>query len=300
MGKFDGRVVAVTGAGGGIGREHALRFAAEGAKVVVNDLGSTRDGAGSDASTAQTVVDEIVAAGGTAVANTASVSSWEGARSIVDTAIGAFGDLHVVVNNAGFVRDRMIVTMSEDDFDSVVAVHLKGTFALTRWAAEYWRNQAKSGSTTPRRIVNTTSHSGLYGNAGQVNYASAKMGIIGLTMVAARELERYHVRVNAIAPLGRTRMTTGTPGFENALSAPEDENAFDQYHPGNNSPVAMLLATDDCPFNGQVFEVLGGRVAVFQGPTPEPAIEADRVWTIEDLQAATKDWPVGPPSQPGL
>ncbi|MFI5957522.1 SDR family NAD(P)-dependent oxidoreductase [Cryptosporangium sp. NPDC051539] len=300
MGKFDGRVVAVTGAGGGIGREHALRFAAEGAQVVVNDLGSTRNGAGADGSAAQTVVDEIVAAGGTAVANTSSVSSWEGARSIVTDAVEAFGDLHVVVNNAGFVRDKTIVGMSEEDFDSVVAVHLKGTFAVTHWAAAYWRDQAKAGSTASRRLVNTTSHSGLYGNPGQVNYASAKMGIVGLTVVAARELERYHVRANVIAPLGRTRMTTGTQGFEDALAAPEDPDAYDRYHPGHNSSVAMFLATDESPFTGQVFEVLGGRVGLFGGPTVEHAIEAERFWTIEDLAAETKGWPVGPPSQPGL
>jgi NAD(P)-dependent dehydrogenase (short-subunit alcohol dehydrogenase family) len=300
VGEFDGRVVIVTGAGAGIGREHALQFAAEGAQVVVNDLGTARDGSGSDRSAAQSVVDEIVAAGGTAVASVESVASWDGAKAIVDAAVDNFGDLHVVVNNAGILRDKFLVNMSEEDFDSVVEIHLKGTFAVSRWAATYWRQQSKAGAQFPRRIVNTTSHSGLYGNPGQANYASAKMGIAALTMVSARELERIGVHTNAIAPLGRTRMTTGTPGFQDALKAPDDENAFDIYHPGNNTPLAMLLASDKCQFNGQVFEVLAGKVSLLEPWTRVETLTADRRWTLEELQTATKEWPVGPPPMPGV
>ena len=185
MGQFDGRVVIVTGAGRGIGREHAIRFATEGAEVVVNDLGGANDGSGSDQSAAQAVVDEIVQAGGHAIANTDSVATWGGARTIVDAAVDTFGDLHIVVNNAGFVRDRSLVNMSEEDFDSVIDVHLKGTFAVSRWAAIYWRDRSKADRKQARAIVNTTSGSGLFGNAGQANYASAKMGIAALTIVCA-------------------------------------------------------------------------------------------------------------------
>ncbi len=179
MGLFDGRVVIVTGAARGVGREYALRFGAEGAQVVVNDLGGANDGTGEDRTPAQQLVDEITATGGTAIAKGDSVVSWDGAKAIVDCAVDTFGDLLIVVNDAGFVRDRTIVNMSEEDFDAVVQVHLKGTFAMTRWAGSYWRDQTKAGRQDQRRIVNTTSGSGLFGNAGQANYASAKMGIVG-------------------------------------------------------------------------------------------------------------------------
>jgi NAD(P)-dependent dehydrogenase (short-subunit alcohol dehydrogenase family) len=298
MGQFDGRVVIVTGAGRGIGREHAIRFATEGAQVVVNDLGGANDGSGSDQSAAQAVVDEIVQAGGHAIANTDSVATWGGARTIVDAAVDTFGDLHIVVNNAGFVRDRSLVNMSEEDFDSVIDVHLKGTFAVSRWAAIYWRDRSKADRKQARAIVNTTSGSGLFGNAGQANYASAKMGIAALTIVCARELQRYGVRTNAIAPGARTRMTLATPGFDEVLKAPDDEGVFDKWHPGNTSPIAMYLATEQCPFNGQVFETLGGRVSLYKGWTTDQSVTADHTWTVEELQAATKDWPVGPPDMP--
>lgn len=298
MTQFDGRVVVVTGAGRGIGREHALRFAAEGASVVVNDVGGANDGSGSDRSAAQEVVDEITNAGGIAVVNTDSVGTWEGAKSIIDTAIEAFGDLHILVNNAGIVRDSAIVNMTEVDFDMVIDVHLKGTFATSRWAAIYWREQSKSGNVTPRRIVNTTSGSGLFGNAGQANYASAKMGITALTIVCARELIRYGVKTNAIAPGARTRMTLATPGFDEVLKAPEDKAVFDKWHPGNTSPIAMYLATDQCQFNGQVFETLGGRVSLYKGWTTEESVTADHTWSITELEDAMKNWPVGPPDMP--
>jgi NAD(P)-dependent dehydrogenase (short-subunit alcohol dehydrogenase family) len=298
MARFDDKVVIVTGAGRGIGREHALAFAADGARVVVNDRGGAKDGSGSDQSAARAVVDEISARGGTAIANTDDVGAWEGARAIVQAALDAFGDLHVVVNNAGILRDRMIVSMTEEDFDRVIEVHLKGTFAVTRWAATYWREQTKAGAVAPRRIVNTSSGSGLFGNAGQANYASAKMGIAAFTIVCARELERYGVRANAIAPGARTRLTLATPGIEEVLEAPAD--GFDPWHPANTTPIVQWLADDACPFNGQVFETVGGRVTLYQGWTRLETAALDRRWTVDELQAATAAWPAGPPPMPEL
>ena len=298
MGLFDNRVVIVTGAGRGIGREHALQFAAEGAAVVVNDLGGTHDGSGEDGSPARQVVDEIIAAGGRAVANGDSVGSWDGAQSIVRTAIETFGDLHILVNNAGITRDRPIVNMTERDFDAVVEVHLKGSFALTHWAAVHWRVESKAGRQVARSIVNTTSGSGLFGNAGQANYASAKMGIAALTIVSARELSRYGARVNAIAPAARTRMTLATPGFEDVLKAPDDADAFDRWHPANPTPMAMFLATEDCPFNGQVFETFGERVSLYAAWPVEKSAIAEQGWTVAGLALATKGWPAGPPAMP--
>src|SRR5580698_9896299 len=211
------RVAIITGAGRGIGREHALLFASLGAKVVVNDLGGAVDGSGADISAAQSVVDEITAAGGQAVANTDSVSSFDGAKAMVDQAVSAFGDLHVVVNNAGILRDRMLVSMSEQEFDDVIAVHLKGTFNLTRHAADVWREQVKAGNGGDRAIVNTSSGAGLHGNVGQTNYAAAKAGIAAMTIVAGMELQRYGVRANCIAPIARTRLTLQTPGMGESM-----------------------------------------------------------------------------------
>ena len=205
-GSCTGRVVVITGAGNGIGRAHALAFAAQGAQVVVNDLGGARDGGGSSAGPAQAVADEITAIGGEAVANTSDISSWAVATP-VSQAIEAFGGLDVVVNNAGILRDRMIVTMTEQDWDAVIGVHLKGTFAMLHHAAAYWRQRAKEGHANDARVINTTSPSGLFGNPGQANYGAAKAGIASLTIIAARELDRYGVTVNAIAPTALTRMT---------------------------------------------------------------------------------------------
>jgi len=213
MGALEGRVAIITGAGRGIGREHALLFASEGARVVVNDLGGAVDGSGDDRTAAEQVVDEIRAFGGEAVSNGDDVASWEGAKRLIDSAVDAFGDLHVLVNNAGILRDRMLVNMSEEDWDSVVHVHLKGHFLPTRWAASYWREQVKSGHEVHASIVNTSSTSGLLGNPGQTNYGAAKAGIGAFTVIAAQELSRYGVRVNAIAPAARTRMTEQTPGL---------------------------------------------------------------------------------------
>ncbi len=212
MGICDGRVVIVTGAGRGIGRGHALEFAHQGAKVVVNDLGAEVDGNGSSTGPAGEVVDEIRAMGGEAIANGENVADFEGARRLVQSAVDTFGDLHVLVNNAGILRDRMLVNMTEAEWDAVINVHLKGTFAPTRHAAEYWREQTKAGKTVDARVICTSSTSGIFGNPGQANYGAAKAGIASFAIIASRELGRYGVTVNAIAPAARTRMTENLGG----------------------------------------------------------------------------------------
>ncbi len=287
MGALDGRVAIITGAGRGIGREHALLFAAEGAKVVVNDAGSAVDGSGDDrGSPAAQVVDEIAAAGGEAVVNTDDVASWDGGRRLVQSAVETFGDLHVLVNNAGILRDRMIVNMTEEDWDSVVHVHLKGHFVPTRHAAAYWRERAKSGAEVRACVVNTSSTSGLSGNPGQANYGSAKAGIAAFTLIAAQELGRYGVRVNAIAPAARTRMTELTPGLSDIVKAPADGSQFDVWDPSNVSPLVAYLATEDCPLTGRVYFVQGGTVRNFQNWTMTESIDRPSRWTVEDLRAA--------------
>ncbi len=234
------RVAIITGGGRGIGREHALLFASLGAKVVVNDLGGAIDGSGADVSAAQSVVDEIVAAGGQAVASTHSVTSFDEAKAIVDLAVSTFGDLHVVVNNAGILRDRMLVSMSEQEFDDVISVHLKGTFNITRHAAEHWREAAKKGDIIDRAIVNTSSGAGLHGNVGQTNYSAAKAGIAAMTVVNGMELNRYGVRANCIAPVARTRLTLQTPGMGDAMG----KSVFD---PENISPLVAVWLPRPAP-----------------------------------------------------
>jgi len=278
------RVAIITGAGRGIGREHALLFASLGAKVVVNDLGGAVDGSGADISAAQAVVDEITAAGGQAVANTDSVSSFDGAKAMVDQAVSTFGDLHVVVNNAGILRDRMLVSMSEQEFDDVIAVHLKGTFNLTRHAADVWRDAAKTGTVTDRAIVNTSSGAGLHGNVGQTNYSAAKAGIAIITVVNAMELTRYGVRANCIAPVARTRLTMQTPGMGEAMQ----QHLFD---PENVSPLVAVLASEGCPFNGQVFSVYGGSVGIYAGWSIADSVDTDDRWTAESLATAMDKLP---------
>jgi NAD(P)-dependent dehydrogenase (short-subunit alcohol dehydrogenase family) len=277
MGALKRRVVIITGAGRGVGRGHALFFASEGAKVVVNDLGGNPDGSGSDASPAQQVVDEIIARGGEAVANHDSVSSWEGAERLVKQAVEAFGDLHAVVNNAGILRDRTIANMTEEEWDSVINVHLKGTFCVTRFAATYWRDQAKAGSQVDRSVVNTSSTSGLFGAPRQSNYGSAKSGIATFSQIASRELARYNVRVNCIAPTARTRLTENIP----MMAAPED--GFDAMDPGNISPFIAYLASEACRINGHVFHVVGGRVNLFKPWEIVDSISKDGRWTVEEL-----------------
>ncbi|HEY7625649.1 MAG TPA: SDR family oxidoreductase [Ilumatobacteraceae bacterium] len=256
----EGRVAIVTGAGRGIGREHALSLAAHGAKVVVNDLGGNIDGTGGDLSPAEQVVAEIRGMGGEAVANGDSVSSWEGAQRLINTAVEAFGDLHAVINNAGILRDRMLTNMTEEEWDAVINVHLKGTFAPSRWAAAYWREQAKAGKLVDGRIINTTSVSGIYGNPGQTNYGAAKAGIAAFTTIAALELGRYGVTVNAVAPVALTRMTEGLG------PAPETDEEREMRSPRWIAPIATWLASAESKdVTGRVFEASGSVLAIAEG-----------------------------------
>ena len=285
MGALDGRIAIITGAGRGIGREHALLFADEGAKVVVNDLGGALDGSGDDRTPAEQVADEIVAAGGEAVANADDITDWEGGKHLIDTAVEAFGDVNVLVNNAGILRDRVLVNMSEAEWDAVVQVHLKGHFVPTRHAAAYWREQSKAGKEVHAAVVNTSSTSGLLGNPGQANYGAAKAGIAAFTVITAEELSRYGVRVNAIAPAARTRMTEQTPGLSDIVQVPSDPSVFDKWDPANISPLVAYLATEACPITGRVFFVQGGQVRLFQPWTMTETIEKDDRWTVAELAA---------------
>jgi len=285
MGALDGRVCIITGAGRGIGREHALLFASEGAKVVVNDLGGALDGSPEDGTPAEQVAAEIVAMGGEAIANHDNVADWDGAKHMIDQAVETFGDLHVLVNNAGNLRDRVLVNMSEDDWDAVIHVHLKGHFAPLHHAANYWRDQTKAGKDVKASVINTSSTSGLLGNPGQGNYGAAKAGIAALTIIAASELGRYGIRVNALAPNARTRMTESAPGLVDLVKEPDDAAAFDVWDPANISPLVGYLATESCPSTGKVFFVLGGTIRNFQGWTLTDTLEKDDRWTVAELQA---------------
>jgi NAD(P)-dependent dehydrogenase (short-subunit alcohol dehydrogenase family) len=283
MGQLDGRVVIITGAGRGIGREHALLFAAEGAKVVVNDLGGGLDGSSAEATPAEQVVAEIHAMGGEAVANHDNIADWEGGKRLIDAAIESFGDLHVLVNNAGILRDRVLVNLSEDDWDAVINVHLKGHFVPTRHAAAYWREQAKAGKPVNAAIINTSSTSGLLGNVGQSNYGAAKSGIASFTVIIAEELKRYGVRANAIAPAARTRMTESTPGLSDIVQKPGDAAVFDAWDPANISPLVVALAAPTCEITGEVFFVQGGRVSRFQNWTMKETLDKNDRWTVAEL-----------------
>src|SRR5437764_11057578 len=275
MGALDGKVAIVTGAGRGIGRGEALLLASEGAKVVVNDLGAAREGEGADKTPAQEVADEIVAGGGEAVANYDDVASWPGAESLIGQAVEAFGKLDILVNNAGILRDGMSFNLSEEDWDSVIRVHLKGHFAPSRFAAVYWREQSKAGELVAGRIINTSSESGLYGNAGQTNYAAAKAGIASMTIVLARELERSGVRVNSIAPVAATRLlgTVATPELtENPMMSPD-----------NPAAGAVWLASPLAEgITGQVLKISGGVAQIVDGWRPVTQISSTDKWTIQD------------------
>ncbi len=280
MGALDGRIAVITGAGRGIGREHALLFAREGAKVVVNDLGGAEDGSGADTGPAHEVVEEIKAMGGEAVANTDNVADFKGAERLIQSAIDAFGDMSVLVNNAGILRDRMLVNMSEAEWDDVIRVHLKGHFAPLRFAAAYWREQSKAGRPVNAAVVNTSSTSGLFNNPGQTNYGAAKTGITSLTIIAQKELERYGVRVNAIAPAAWTRLIATIPGAQ----APDETGEWSPQDPGNIAPFVAYLCTADCPIKGRVFLVRGGDVYLFQPFAIVDEIHKDGQWTVEELQ----------------
>lgn len=265
-----GRVVAVTGAGRGLGRAHALAFAAEGARVVVNDLGVGLDGTPDPASPAARVVAEIRAAGGEAVAHGADIATTEGASSLVGTALETYGRLDTLVNNAGFLRDRMLVNLDEDDWDAVLRVHLKGHFLPLRHAAAHWRAETRAGRAPDARIVNTSSGAGLLGSVGQGNYSAAKAGIVALTLVAAAELARYGIRVNAVAPAARTRMTERV--FADTMAAPAD--GFDAMAPENVSPLVVWLGSAaSADVTGRVFETEAGRITVMEGWRPGPTAD---------------------------
>ena len=281
MGLLDGRIVIVTGAGGGIGRAHALAFAAEGARVVVNDIGVGLDGSpAGGGSAAQAVVDEIVSAGGEAVTSGANVADWNQAAELVQTAVGSFGGLDVLVNNAGIVRDRMIANTSEDEFDAVIAVHLKGHFATMRHAAAYWRGLSKEGKPVDARIINTSSGAGLQGSVGQGNYSAAKAGIAALTLVAAAEMGRYGVTVNAIAPSARTRMTETV--FADMMATQDDD--FDSMAPENISPLVVWLGSvESADVTGRVFEVEGGIIRAAEGWQHGPEVDKGARWEPGEL-----------------
>jgi NAD(P)-dependent dehydrogenase (short-subunit alcohol dehydrogenase family) len=286
MAALDGRVIAITGAGRGIGREHALLFASEGAYLVVNDLGGAKDGTGADISAAQSVADEILAAGGQAVANTDDISTWDGAKAFINTAIEAFDRLDVLVNNAGILRDAFIGSMSEEQWDAVIQVHLKGHFSTLRHAVDHWKARAKSGEEVKAAVINTASASGTFlPNPGQVNYGAAKAGIAAMTLVAAAELGRYGVRVNGIAPAARTRLTIDVPMIGELVKAPEDPNAFDAFDPRHVSPLVGWLATEDCPVTGQMFAVQGGAIQKLTNWQVGDGITTDGDWTIENIAA---------------
>jgi NAD(P)-dependent dehydrogenase (short-subunit alcohol dehydrogenase family) len=288
VGINDGRVVVITGAGRGIGREHALLFAAEGAKIVVNDLGADVDGSGSSTGPAGEVVDEIRAGGGEAVANGDDVSDWDGAGRLIQAAIDSFGTIDVLVNNAGILRDRMLVNMTIDEFDAVIRVHLRGTFAPTRHAVEYWRNRTKAGETNDARIINTTSPSGIYGNVGQTNYGAAKAGIAAMTIIDAMELGRYGVTVNAIAPAALTRMTENLGmGAATADLKPEE---FDALSPANIAPIVVWLGSPESKdITGRVFNVQGGNISVAEGWVAGPGANKNDRWEPSELGKIVPD-----------
>jgi NAD(P)-dependent dehydrogenase (short-subunit alcohol dehydrogenase family) len=273
-------VVVVTGAGRGIGRGEALEFARHGAKIVVNDLGSNVDGTEATSTVAEAVTQEIRDLGGEAVASGDDIADWDGARHVVTRAIDTFGRLDVLVNNAGILRDRMLFNMSEEEWDAVVRVHLKGTFCMMRWALEHWRQRAKAGETNEARIINTSSGSGLYGNPGQGNYGAAKAGIAALTIIAAREVERYGVTVNAIAPGARTRMTENLrPG--RPAPSPAD---FDARSPDNIAPLVVWLGSAQSRgVTGRVFNVSGGVIGMAEGWRRGPARDKAARWTPGEL-----------------
>jgi NAD(P)-dependent dehydrogenase (short-subunit alcohol dehydrogenase family) len=285
MGLLDGKVAIVTGAGRGIGREHALALANEGAKELVNDLGGSAAGEGSDQTPAQQVADEIASAGGEAAANYDNVADFQGAENMVGQAVEQFGKLDILVNNAGILRDRMLVNLTEDEWDAVINVHLKGHYAPTRHAAAYWRAQSKEGNQVAGRVINTASPSGVFGNVGQTNYGAAKAGIAAFTVIAAQELARYGVTVNCLAPNARTRMTDDI-----FASVPAPEGNYDPLSPDNISPIVVALASDDAAsITGQVFFVYGPAINVLKPWDSGTLIKQEGKWDPTDLVGKLKE-----------
>lgn len=284
QGICDGRVVAITGAGRGLGREYALEFARQGARVVVNDLGGSSEGGGASTGPAQEVVEEIKALGGEAVANTDDISDFDGAQCFIATAIDAFDGLDTLVNNAGILRDRTIANMSIEEWDSVIRVHLRGTFAPTRWAAEFWRERAKNGEPVDARLINTSSSSGLYANPGQANYAAAKAGIATFTLIASQELGRYGVLANAIYPTALSRLTEDVFTKVGLVTGDEPEGEFSEFDPSNVAPVVTWLGCDrSAGITGQVFGVRGGSIVLAENWRKGPSVEVDRRWDAAEL-----------------
>ncbi len=269
-------MAVITGAARGLGRQHALLFAAEGARVVVNDRSDSAAAAGE-------VVEEILTAGGRAVLSTEDVADWDEGERLIQVAVETFGDVHVLVNNAGVIRDRSICNMSEDEWDTVLDIDLKGHFVPLRHAAAYWRGRSKAGAEVRACVVNTASTSGLVGNPGQANYGAAKAGIAALTAIAAEELGRYGVRVNAIAPAARTRLTEATPGLGDMVARPDDPDRFDEWDPANASPLVAWLSGRDCPVTGRVFHCFGGSISPMNGWTTRPGISRAERWTVADI-----------------
>jgi NAD(P)-dependent dehydrogenase (short-subunit alcohol dehydrogenase family) len=282
----EGRVVIVTGAGRGIGAEHALEFARQGARVIVNDIGGALDGSGSDATLAQEIVDRIIEAGGAAIASYDDITDWTAAERLVRTAVDTFGRLDTLVNNAGAVRDRMFVNMSADEWDAAIRVNLRGHFCPARHAAAYWRDQAKAGDRVDARIVNTSSGAGLMGSVGQANYGAAKAAIAALTLVQAAELARYGVTANAIAPAARTRMTEAV--FADTMAPVE--NGFDAMAPENIAPLVVWLGSNEsASVTGRVFEVEGGSISVADGWQHGTPVDRGRRWEPAEIAAAVHD-----------
>jgi len=287
VGALDGRVVIVTGAGRGIGRAHALFLASEGARLVVNDVGAAVTGDGTDASLADEVVAEVRDTGGIAVANHADVSDWESARALIELAVGTYGDLDALVNNAGIIRDRPIWDLTEDELDSVVRVNLKGHVAPTRWAARYWKERAERDGVRDAALVHTSSPS-VMGYAGQSNYGAAKGGIATFTLVVAEELAPFGVRSNAIVPAARTRMADAFRAWDPQRPTPRtllptDPAAFDEWSPGNSSPLVAYLASEQCPLSGQVLLAGRGMVARMDGWSRGELARRDHDWTVAEL-----------------
>jgi NAD(P)-dependent dehydrogenase (short-subunit alcohol dehydrogenase family) len=276
MGALDGRVAIITGGGRGLGRAHALHFAQEGARVVVNDV--------DDQNPAEEVAAEIRAAGGEAIADSSDVADWDAARKLTEAAIEVFGGIDILVNNAGILRDRLVVNMTEDEWDDVIRVHLRGHFCPTRHVAAYWRDEHKAGRPAPRHIVNTSSTSGLLANPGQSNYGAAKSAVATLTQIAAKELSRYDVKVNCIAPVARTRLTLSTPGLDDIMAV--RAGMFDEWDPANVSPVVVYLASTSCRFSGELFFVRGGTVQRVRPWELGDSVRCDGAWSVDDLAAA--------------
>lgn len=283
MGRLDGRVVIVTGAGRGLGHAHALRLASEGASVVVNDLGADLHGEGESLSPAQQVAAEIVAAGGRAVVSGHDVADWEEADAMIRLAVEEFGDLHVLVNNAGILRDRTLANMSEAEWDAVVRVHLTGHAAPTRHAVAHWRDRSKAGHEVKASVIHTTSVAAFGGNFGQANYSAAKLAVLALSRVVAMEAGHYGVRSNAVAPSGRTRLALSTPGAEKSMPTPEAADFFDPFDPANVSPLIAWLAQADCSATAQVFHIYGNRLSVLSMPQIVYRLKTEGRWTLEAL-----------------